>query len=330
MRYLLPGSNERRVSRNHVPAMRRAALLLLALPCLSLACSDESSGSYDGAGGSAGTAGTASSDTGGTGGTPGAGAGGSSGASGGGAAGVTGTQVRLHVKATTAAFNHTDGLSGQTPIDHRAGLRRYRIFKDAADTVGVTVFDLGNDFVEVSYNDKADTLVATVPLDSLPEGTYTRGELVHTHVRYKVNATAHNAGLTAPGTFDNVQVMSNNTTLDGTTYQSGHYRYVFEAAGVTFPKEGEGAPIPEQTSIGGFGVKFVNGEWIYEFPATITIVHGLTKDVDTTMELNMHESFRWQDQDTAGYTAGVFDVTATSFEPVKQFGANSFKVTLGE
>ena len=42
----------------------------------------------------------------------------------------------------------------------------------------------------------------------------------------------------------------------------------------------------------------------------------------------MHESFRWQDQATPGYTAGVLDVTPFSFEPVVRSGATSFKVTI--
>jgi hypothetical protein len=229
--------------------------------------------------------------------------------------------------ATTAPFPHSDGLSGQTPVTHTSGLRSYRLFRDKADKQGVTVFDLGKGFVEVSYDDGADTLVAEVPVTSIPEGVYTRAQVVHTHVRYRIKATAHNGGFAVPGEFDNVQVMSDGTTLDGVERQSGYYRYVFQATGASFPLEGQGAPIPTQPDSGGFSVSFVGGQWIYEFPVSFTIDHGTGGVTDVALHVNMFESFRWKDENKPGFLPKVFDVTPTSFEPVLRFGANSFEVT---
>jgi hypothetical protein len=48
-----------------------------------------------------------------------------------------------------------------------------------------------------------------------------------------------------------------------------------------------------------------------------------------TFEVNVHESYRWEDQDQPGYAKGVFDSTASTFEPVKAFGASRFQLLLG-
>ena len=44
---------------------------------------------------------------------------------------------------------------------------------------------------------------------------------------------------------------------------------------------------------------------------------------------NTYEDFHWTDQTDPGYTTGVFDITATSYEPVTQLGANSATVSIG-
>lgn len=256
-----------------------------------------------------------------------AGEGGVGGSEVGGAAGE-GATVRIHLAATTAEFPHSDGLSGQTPISHVGGIRKYQLFKDKNDTKGVPVFDLGNGFVEASYDNGADTVVAEVPLNSIPEGLYTRAQVVHTHVRYRIKATAHNVGYNLPGEFNNVQVMSDHTVLEGVERQSGYYLYKFTAVGTEFPMEGQNAPIPIQPDSGGFSVSHVDGQWIYEFPVNLNIKHQTSGIIDITFQVNMFESFRWQDEDKPDYTPKIFDVTATSFEPVKHFGANSFSIFL--
>ena len=51
-------------------------------------------------------------------------------------------------------------------------------------------------------------------------------------------------------------------------------------------------------------------------------------DLTLVLAVNMHESFRWMDEAGTGFTDGVFDATPTTFEPVLQFGANSFALTI--
>jgi hypothetical protein len=237
-----------------------------------------------------------------------------------------GPVVRIHMRANTKPFAHTDGLSGQTPIAHASGMRKFQLLKDASDPSPVTIFDYGTGFVEAGYNDGDDTVVATVPIKTLTTGVYTVGRTVHSHVRYQVSATVHAFGLNVPGTFDNVQVMSDDTLLDGVMRNAGHYDYRFTAAGQSYPATGENAPVPTYLDTGGFGVKFESGEWAYYFPVALTLSPDVPTDVDMVMEVNMYQSFRWQDQGGAGNAAGVFDVTPPTFEPVLRFGANSYAV----
>jgi hypothetical protein len=282
-------------------------------------------------GAAAGQAGSGGGESGGTGGTTAGGAAGSSG----GAAGSSGTggtdpggvKYRIHLAASTAPFTHSDGLAGETPLAHSSGIRSFQLFKDASDTSPLTVFDLGDGFVEAGYNDGDDTVLAAVDPATLTAGTYTLGRVVHTHVRYRINATMHQGALPIPGEFDNVQVLSDHTTLDGKTYEHGHFDYAFKVAGMSFPLSGENAPEPEYTGSGGFSIKLEAGQWAYYFPVNIPVDPTLGKDVDTYLRVNMFESFRWQDDPTGvGYLPGVFDATPTGSETVVRFGANSFAV----
>ena len=59
-----------------------------------------------------------------------------------------------------------------------------------------------------------------------------------------------------------------------------------------------------------------------EFPSNVK------KDIDVTFDLNMHECFRWEDQTNFGYQKKVWDVELTGYEPVRQFSANAFTLTV--
>lgn len=254
--------------------------------------------------------------------------GGDGGEGGGGAGGVDpgGAQIHIHFRANTQPFSHADGLSGQTPLSHVSGLKKFELLTDDSDPEPLLVFDYGQEFVEVSYDDGADTVAYSLPAHALPIETYTVARVVHSHVRYRIEATMHNLGLHLPGEFDNLQVLSDDTLIDGELRQAGYYEYEFSTAGQTFPTSGENAPVPEWSETGGFSVKFEDGEWAYYFPVFLPLTPDVPEDVDVVLEVNMFESFRWQDQELPDYAPGVFDTTATSFEPVLRFGANSFQV----
>jgi hypothetical protein len=254
--------------------------------------------------------------------------GGTSTSDGGAGGGGTGPNVEIRMRSSTAPFPHTDELSGQTPTAHSSGLRSLTLFRSKSDPSPFVVFDLGENPVEVDYADGADTLAYTARASDLPEATFTVARVVHTHVRYRVAATMHAMGLVVPGFFDNVQVMSDGTLLDGQLRDAGYFEYTFEGGGQSFPASGDDAPVPEYTSSGGFEVVRENGEWAYYFPVSLVVTPNITEDVQVVLSVNMHESYRWQDQTSPGYMSGVFDVTPTSFEPVLQFGANSFALTI--
>jgi hypothetical protein len=307
------------------PALRRLSCAIVCIVPFFTGCgSDIGVGELDAT--SASSSSSASS-TSGSGGAGGDGSGTTTGTGGAGGS-IDGPVIGIRLRASTAAFPHADGLSGQTPIDHRSGVRKFQLFQGESDPAPLTIFDLGEDSVEVGYNDGDDTLVFTVPVATLPTATYTLARVVHSHVRYRVGATMHANGLSVPGEFDNLQVLSDGSRVDGELHDAGYYEYVFETGGMSFPASGDNAPIPEYLGGGGFSVKFENGEWAYYFPVLLPLTPDLTEDLDVVMEVNMHESFRWTDQQEPSYTAGVFDTTPVVSEPVLRFGANTFGVVL--
>lgn len=246
----------------------------------------------------------------------------------GGAAGASDAVVTIRFRATTAPFDHQDGLSGQTPLEHYSGVRDLQLFRGVDDPDPVTIFDLDDDFVEIGYNEGDDTVVASVLASELPEGTYTLARTVHTHVRYRVASTMHVGGLAMPGEFDCLQVLSDGTLLDGQPRDHGYYEYLFTTLGQSFPSSGSDAPLPMSRETGGFTAVLEQGEWAYYYPVSLAVTPDLTDDVDVVLHVNMHESFRWEDEPTAGFQPGVFDTTPTEFEPVITFGANSYWMSL--
>ena len=262
-------------------------------------------------------------DVGGFGGAGGEGEGGATTTTGTGSSGVT---VAIHMRSSAEPFAHQDVLAGQTASAHKSGVRSLTLLRDMNDPSPFEVFDFGQEAAEVDYAPGASTLVFEADAATFPEANFTIARVVHSYVKYSVDATMHNAGFVVPGRFDNMQVLSDGSLVDGELYDAGHYEYTFVAGGMSFPATGENAPIPEWQSSGGFSVVFENGEWAYYFPVSLPTSPALPADMNVILEVNMHESFRWSDQQAPNYEPGVFDVTPTSFEPVQKFGANAFSV----
>lgn len=293
----------------------RPFLLLSGLFTLAACGSTVPVGGYEGGGGqTAGQGGTG-------GGTTTDGGGGSGGS-------ATGPNIEIHLRSSTAPFNHMDGLAGQTPTAHTSGIRSLTLYRTMGDPQPLEVSDLGQNSVEVDYADGADTLVYTAKASDMPQATFTIARVVHTYVKYRVAATMHYMGFVIPGEFDNMQVMSDGTLVDGQLRDAGYYEYTFNGANQSFPISGSNAPIPEYDAGGGFSVVFEDGEWAYYFPVNLPVTPDISDDVSVVLAVNMHESFRWQDESMPDYMTNVFDVTPTSFEPVLRFGANSFSLTL--
>lgn len=234
----------------------------------------------------------------------------------------------FHVRATTAPFPHEDGLAGQTATEVKQGIRSLRLLRDASDPSPIVVFDHGNGYVEAGYDDGDDSVVARAAAASLPGGRFTLARIAVTHSRFRVASTLHVAGGAYPGVFDCVQALSDDVVLNGGNRARGWYRYVFEVAGKSYPIEGADAPLPTSPTTGGFTLKTEGSESFYEVALDMLVDPAIDHDVHVDMTVNMHESFRWEDQTQPGYATGVYDTTPSSYEPIRRFGANAFVVSL--
>ncbi len=237
--------------------------------------------------------------------------------------------LTVRIRATNAAFAHTDGLSGQTPRTAAGGIRSFSLLRDQQDTNPAVIFEYGADVQEASFDDGGDTLVGAIVVSEVPAGHYTLARMVQAYSRYSISATLHDGSTATPGTLDNLIVMSDGTMVDGAQHDAGYYHYVFEAPGeppVTF--EGDDALVPAYSTTAGAVAVVENGQWAVYFPVNLDWSAGLQSAVDLVVTVNMFESFRWTDVALPGYQPGVFDFTATSYEPVVRFGGNEFATTV--
>lgn len=238
--------------------------------------------------------------------------------------------VTIHLRATTKPIAHPDGWSGETPKKQLLGVRALTLGASANDPNPWTVFDLAGGFIEAPVDDAADTVLAKIPRSALKAGTYVYAKAYVSHVRYEVDAVVHALGMSAPGTFQNVQVLSDGTNVEGATRASGWYSFSFVAGSQKFgPVTGDQGPLP-QTTGGGITLTVENGKASYGFPISLAIAESTPDaDVDVILEANTHEDFRWDDTPGAGHAAKAFDVDPPStFEPVKQFGPSSLTLSI--
>lgn len=238
--------------------------------------------------------------------------------------GADGPFVHIHLRVVGDPVEHLPATVGQTPALYAGGMRRFTLRRSVDDRAPMVVFDNGDGFVEAGHLPGDDTIVASVPISGLTAGYFTVGSVVYTHARFEIGATMHASGITLPGRLEQIVAMSDRATLDGRVRSRGYYGAIFRAAGMEFPAEGM-VDVPVLPS-GGFGVSVVDGEHTYTFPVDLPVDPGFGTDVHMVMEVNMHEPFRWEDEDMPGYAAGVFDMTPVGTEPLRQFGANDFRV----
>ncbi|MEO6420591.1 MAG: hypothetical protein ABIP39_14350 [Polyangiaceae bacterium] len=236
----------------------------------------------------------------------------------------SGPLVILHVRATEAAFPQTDGFASQTARNEKIGISGLSLLTSPTDPSPLKVYE--GPSVEAGLNDKDDTVVGRVSAKSLKGGTYSFARVPVTHVRYTVAGTYHASGLSAPGDFIDVVVFSDGTTLDGQTRNQGWFSATFTTAGMTFGPATGTNPIPS-IDAGGFKLVTAGGQAYYEFAIAPLIVDpDVTKDVNVIFEVNTNLDFHWQDLPNTGYATNVFDVEMATYEPVKKFGANSFRI----
>ncbi len=242
-------------------------------------------------------------------------------------AGEDGPRVYVHLRSTHEPVEHTPGTSGQTPRDWWSGIRSLHLLRTRDDPAPALVFTHGDGYVEASYADGADTVVGSAPIASLTSGSFTWARAVHTHVRFTIDATLHSSFGAIPGELEDLVVISDRTTIGGGTHDHGFYRYVFRAGGMEYPAEGSGFTVMP-ISGGGFDARLEEGETAYYFPAPLEVTDALDTDVHLIFEVNVHEGFRWVDEDLAGYEEGVFDATVAGTETIVQAGANGYRFFL--
>jgi len=199
------------------------------------------------------------------------------------------------------------------------------------DANPVKVFDLGTSPKEADLVTGATTELAAVPISTLTAGVYTRAKVGVAYVKHSVNGRLHSDVATVDGHYDNVQVLSDGTVLDGATRKKGFFRYSFAVGTTTYGTlEGDDAPTPVATSAGGITMDMSGPETFYVFNVGVALDPKIDHDQTALVEVNVDDSFRWQDENKPGYSKDVFDTTPTLFEPVMAFGANSFVLTLSE
>ncbi len=247
----------------------------------------------------------------------------------GGGAVVAGEGLAIHIRANTTAFPHADGLSGETALFARGGVRSLRLLRATGDPAPVTVFDYGADAVEVGYDAGDDTVAARIDPAALPPGEYVLARMVQIYSRFRIAGTLHEGLSATSGVFDEVVVTSNGTRIGGAVRDAGWIAAAFEAPGrprVTLA--GDFIPVaPLSTTAGAWAVE-ENGEWAVYFPIHLQVATGLTAQSTLTIDVNMDHSFRWSDVALPGWEPGVFDATPISWEPVIRFGGNRFDVSL--
>lgn len=284
--------------------MRVSLASLFALFALGCSASDDPRTAVD-SGGDTGAAGDAATD---------------------GPADAGGPTLFFHVRTSKAGFTHTDGYAGQTARAAKQGIRSLRLLRSATDAAPVLVFDHGKGFVEAGYVAGDDTVVGQAKVASLAAGDFKIARVGVTHSRFVVASTMHTLGTAVAGDFDCVQTLSEGVEIDGVARPLGWYRYTFLAGGKSYPSEGTGAPLPTSPATGGFVLRTDGGVASYEMAVDVHVDPSAKTDLHVVVEVNMSESFRWEDQAVADYAAGVYDTTPTSFEPIRRFGANSYAV----
>ena len=149
------------------------------------------------------------------------------------------------------------------------------------------------------------------------------------YVRYRIAARLHD-GIATDGRYDNVEALSDGVLIDGKTHarRAGSAPSSASATPRTPATSRTNAPLPQLPSSGGMTLETSGANSFYVFPMNVTIDPNEPKDQRVVCEVNVHESFRWQDQAQADYAAKVFDTTPTTYEPVMSFGASAFSLTL--
>lgn len=233
-------------------------------------------------------------------------------------------ELTLYVEGDLTPKTFTDGYAGQTPSFYTMGISRFDIMTSENDTNPVTVFDYGESYTEVDM--LSTSVVGTADLSSIPANVYTHGKVLLKMTRFDVDTTVHTTmpPASVPGTLSVVAALS-DTEIDGTQRSQDWVQYTFDVAGGITTT----GTLPELPSTAGGRIERENGEtWlVFEFNQSLTILPIPGQAHSATITYEVFESFRWDDQDAAGYTIDVFDSNSDgTSEPVMNFGATGYQI----
>lgn len=233
--------------------------------------------------------------------------------------------IEIWVRGDLTPKTFNDGWAGQTPEAQTFSIGRLDLLRTATDTRPVVAFDHGQRPIPADMLGR--TLVGRVSSASIAAGTYRWGRVLLTSVELRVRATAHIPGLGfgVPGTITTIGALS-NTELNGTPWMKGRAEYRFESAGQSYTIPGILPPFPSTS--GGSIVETSTATWLlFPFSTAFRVDPANTQPQSSTIVYDVYESFRWEDQTTAGFTVGVFDLdgASRSTEPVHQVGATNYR-----
>jgi hypothetical protein len=221
------------------------------------------------------------------------------------------------------------GVAQETPVDQEVAILGITLLKELSDPSPLVVVQRATP-VLTPYNAGSSTLIGSVPASALVAGTYTIVRVPVAYVSFTVAGTLHYDGQTLPGDFSDLIALTSGTTIDGAVRDRAWWSSSFSVAGTTYgTTTGEDSAIAQPGPSSGIGLDLSAPTAAYVFPLTLTIPPAITTDMEIVFTANTYQDFHWEDETDPGYTTGVFDVSAGSYEPVTQLGANSATVTIG-
>lgn len=230
--------------------------------------------------------------------------------------------VNIYIEGDLSEKTFTDSLSGQTPSVYTLWLSRFDLMRSETDPEPVVLEDHGQDYVSADLI-KDRTRIARVRAASVPFGTYSHGRALFIAVEVTVAATLHFMGNPMVGDLDIFGVLS-DCVFEEEELHRDDVTYTFGAQSMSGV-----LPTLPSSPIGTIDRSEAGRTWlVLTFPEPLAVFGEPASDQDITVVCEIYESFRWEDQDLAGYQPDVFDINPPSYEPVMSFGASGYRIEL--
>lgn len=221
-----------------------------------------------------------------------------------------------------------DSWSSQTPSAFYVGIQKVELLESPDDPAPVIVFDAGDDAcTEVDM--QGSTSLAKVDLFAVTSGTYTYARVLLATARFTVQTRVH-PPFPVPALSGPLAVVAalSDTKIDSTQRAQDWVQYSFNAGGFPFTKTGTLPPFPDSAT--GDVIREGGRTWLQmELSQHLAITPSISTSYVATVTLKTKNSFRWEDQSTSGYAAGVFDSDSSgTSEPVKSVGPGEYSIVI--